>query len=252
MTTLLDRCPVCDSPFTAYVRDVPTRRTKREIKLFTCLSCRSFWNPSGYKEDTVQLERDLAWGISVEKRNIGAANRLFDALIQAGVAISSVAEIGCGIGTLLSVAKTRGYSVIGYDTNDLATKYARDVNHINSFTDMWTSETTTPNVDLYLSISVLEHIERPRSLIENLCKAALKRKAALFISVPFISEQKWNYILDPDPHKLGTPFFDNDVHVTHFSADGLISAMRSFRLQELTFLSTGLWEGILYRPELLS
>ncbi|MCB5188969.1 class I SAM-dependent methyltransferase [Methylobacillus caricis] len=240
--------PVCASPYTAYVRDVPTRRTKRQIALFSCLECQSFWNPSGYVEDVAQLEKDLAWGLSVESRNKAAAVTLFNTLLSLGVEFQSIAEIGCGIDTLLSVAKQLGYETIGFDVNALAIEHATVAHGLEAYSVLWSAETPTRKIDLYLSISVLEHIERPRELIRNLCEAALRHHATLFISVPFLEKAHWKFMLAPDPFTPGTPFFDNDVHVTHFSIKGLMQAMADFGCHNTTYIQAGLWNGVLFTP----
>lgn len=245
---MYDPCPVCASRFTSHVREVPTRRTKRQIGLYTCLECSSFWNPSGYHEDEAQLARDLEWGKSVTERNKRAATRLFDCLRENGVKPQSVAEIGCGIGTLLTVARSRGMRVIGYDVNKLAIAHARDANGLDAHAEMWTSETELPPIDLFLCISVLEHVEQPRPLIQELCKAAAAHKAALFISVPFLDRDKWDFIVDPAPEREHTPFFDNDVHVVHFSVKGLGMVMAQSGLKDTKLIKAGLWDGLLWTP----
>src|SRR5688572_24197638 len=110
-------CPVCASSDTVYVREVPTLRTKRQIKLFRCNACESFWNPSGYRETDAVLQSDMKWGIGVSERNRDAGRRLFATLQGYGVRPHSVAEIGCGIGTLLTVARDLGCDVYGFDVN---------------------------------------------------------------------------------------------------------------------------------------
>jgi hypothetical protein len=52
----------------------------------------------------------------------------------------------------------------------------------------------------------------------------------------------------------GTPFFDNDVHVTHFSIAGLIGVMHEFGQQNVQFVTSGelgdggIWPGVLALP----
>ncbi|MFD0987282.1 methyltransferase domain-containing protein [Methyloligella solikamskensis] len=245
---ILQPCPVCGSQYTAYVRQVPTRRTNREIPLYSCLDCQSFWNPSGYREDEAQLRRDLQWNLSVRDRNTEAANTLFDRLSHEGIAPRSVAEIGCGIGTLLNVARDRGMEIVGHDVNAVAIEHAKTEFGLALSSALWTAETPTPPVDLYLCIMVLEHMEDPGLLLRELCKAAMAQQAALFVSVPFLNRKKWHFILEPDPMTAGTPFFDNDVHVTHFSKKGMIAAFDRFGCAGAKPFSGGLWNGVLWQP----
>jgi len=243
----LQPCPVCASPFTAYVRKVPTIRTRRLINLYTCLECRTFWNPSGYREDEQVLESDLKWGLSVAERNTQAALKLFATLSKLGVEPQSVADIGCGIGTLLKTATSLGKSVVGFDVNHRAVKYAVSMNGVEAYAALWDANTQTRPIDLYLSIMVLEHLEEPRPLIRELCAAAMKHNAAVFVSVPFMNRDRWPHILNPDPKVPGTPFFDNDVHVTHFSIEGMMKAMADFGLTNTQYVGTELWSGVLGR-----
>ncbi|CAN5361334.1 hypothetical protein BH10PSE7_BH10PSE7_25550 [soil metagenome] len=223
-------------------------RTRKDVGLYCCLDCRSFWNPGGYRENEVQLRRDLDWGLSVAERNTKAGNELFDRLAARGVTPRSLIDIGCGIGTILKVAGSRGMKASGYDVNSIATEYAREQNKVDARSEMWTAETPTEPADLYTSIMVLEHMEQPRPLMENLCKAASRNKAHIFISVPFLDRDKWHFLQDPDPKRQGTPFFDNDVHVTHFSTEGMMTAMREFGQHKLEFFKGGLWHGVLAFP----
>ena len=239
---------MCDSPFTAYVRDVPTVRTKKEIALFACLECSSFWNPSGYRESGEQLQSDVEWGVSVEQRNRLGAERLFATLEERGVSFDSVAEIGCGIGTVLGVAQDQGKEVIGFDVNRYAVRHAVDVNGLPVHAEQWTSRTATVPIDLYLCISVLEHLEEPRALVRDLCVAAALHRAALFISVPFFERSKWDFLIDPEPTRPETPFFDNDVHVTHFTINGLTRVLQEFGQNDIELVRDSLWPGLLSWP----
>lgn len=239
-------CPVCRSAVTGYLRDVPTVRTGRMLPLYGCFACRSFWNPSGYVEDDRVLRLDLAWGKSVVERNTKAGNALFDTLAALGESPVRILEIGCGIGTMLSVAESRGIRAIGYDVNPIATDYAR-LQGVDARTEAWSADTALPKIDLVLCISVLEHIEKPRPLIEQLCLGAIKHDAALYVSVPFLEERSWRFIETAAPNEPGTPFIDNDVHVTHFSKSGLLCAMKDFGLASFKPVTTGLWHGFVAR-----
>lgn len=246
--TQLRACPVCDCSVTTFVRDVPTRRTKRMIALYACLDCRSFFNPSDYSESADQLERDVAWGVSVTERNIAAARKLFDHFAQTyGVQPRQIVEIGCGTGALLQAAEKQGISAIGFDVNERAIAHARSEG-LDARAEQWTAATALPKVDLFLSMSVVEHLDQPRPLIREMCMAAKAHSAHVFISAPLLDRDKWHFVLDPDPWKQGTPFFDNDVHVTHFSRDGLRRSMEDFGITNLRFVDQGLWHGWLGGP----
>jgi 2-polyprenyl-3-methyl-5-hydroxy-6-metoxy-1,4-benzoquinol methylase len=238
------QCPVCASPFTAYVRQVMTRRTKRSINLYSCLDCRSFWNPVEYHQHAVLAANSIRWHESVAERNRVAAERLFDELFKLGHAPQNVIEIGCGSGSILAVAKQRGANVIGYDVDPISTahgaaKYGIDLRNVH-----WSADSGEP-FDMLLCISVLEHLQQPRSLIKAIADGCKKNSAVAVVSVPTLDRGRWSYLTCPDPTIKGTPFFDNDVHVTHFSSEGMTRALRHFGAASVTRVNSGLWNVFL-------
>lgn len=239
-----ENCVVCNSPYVSYVRDVHAPRIDQEIPLYYCMECESFSNPSGFKEDDEQLEKDLQWNISVIDRNVSASERLFKELRRIYPKAKSVLEIGCGIGTTLSVAKKYFPKVTGYDLNYRAIDYGKKKFELDLKSEMW-SATTTENYDIVLCISVLEHLEHPRKLFAELAKSVKKSGGALFVSVPFFEKYKWKYILNPDPKVPGTPFFCNDVHITHFSKAGLIKLAKQNGATSIVPIVQG-WQGCIF------
>ncbi len=129
-------CPVCDSPFTVYLRNIQTRRLQRDIPIYYCMDCGSFNNADGYVEDDGQLQRDVQWHISINERNEGWSRNFLKAVRYSFPEVQSILEIGCATGTFLNVAqKEYGMRVIGYDTNryaiDLGRQHHPDLPMVN-------------------------------------------------------------------------------------------------------------------------
>ncbi len=236
-------CPVCDSSCVGYIRHTPARRTKRLIPMFACLECRSFFNPSGYKEDEQQLARDLEFLKRVVDRNVEASNALFEALAKRRVKPKRVLEIGGGTGTLLDVARSRGIDGIGYDVNPLACAWGRETYGLDLRDELWTADTDCGAFDLFVCISVFEHIPEPRGLFAQVAERCRREKARAFISVPYLERDRWHFIDDPDPFLEQTPFFDQDVHVVHFSHEGLTMLAEQHGATSVEIVPTGLWTG---------
>lgn len=242
---LAQNCPVCDCKTVGFVRHVQTIRTRRLVRLFGCFRCGSFWNPSGYTESDDVLRADVEWHKSVCDRNTASAVDLLDALALRNVDCSSVCDIGCGIGTLVRAVTDRGGQAIGFDTNRHAIAYGKTVDNADIRNDFWMPTSLTVKATLYTCIMVCEHLDMPRSLLRDLCVSAARDGASLFISVPFLEESRWHFISDPDPKQPGMPFFDNDVHITHFSVRGMTLCLTEFGAKSVTFLSGGIWYGAL-------
>lgn len=240
-------CPVCASEFVSFVRRVMTRRTKRLVPLHFCMDCASFWCSSGYREDEAQLARDLEWGKGVADRNRKAGDVLFANLKSLGVACDHVVEVGCGIGVLLDVARRAGSRTLGFDVNRQAIDYGRATFGLDLRADLWRIDDTPADATLIMSISTLEHILEPRPLVFDLSSAARKTGAALFISVPLVDRDKWPMLKDADPYTPGTWLFDNDVHVTHFSSQGLERLIDEAGAKSKKWLRQGMWHGVVAR-----
>lgn len=242
-------CPVCGEPYLVFVTRKRTVRTHRDLPVFGCLACRSFSNPSGYVEDDAQLVRDLEWHKSVEARNEKASQALLTGLIDAGVDISKIVDIGAGTGTLLRVAQEKfGSACLGYEVNPLTQPYARLANGVDVRAELWSSDTDSGSYTALLCIMVLEHLPKPRELVRQLVKGCLAQGASLFVSVPFLDRDRWHFLTEPDPRAAQNPFFDNDVHVTHFSSNAMEALLREFGMTSLVWIRQGLWHGILARP----
>jgi predicted SAM-dependent methyltransferase len=111
--------------------------------------------------------------------------------------------------------------------------------------------------DLIVSIQVFEHLENPRELFKTMCEK-LNPDGAIYISVPFVEHHQWKYLWKADVNPGSVPpdvFCDNDVHITHFSIDGMKRMGMSFGAREAEYWvskdvvhnSPGSYHGLLFR-----
>ena len=222
-----ERCPACDGPYVVPVRYVFPLELNRRVLLRHCLDCRSFWNPPmlvGEEEpETVSSVNALGFHLDVQERNIGMARNLF-AQLKEMADFSSVLEIGCGIGTALSVAASMGMKVLGYDINNQAIDKGKELYGIDLRAEHWTSESVSERYDLVLCISTLEHFSKPLPMIRELAAYARRMRSLLFISVPCIMQKHWPLLMHADPRQKTSLFRHVSGHFTHFSPEALRNA----------------------------
>ena len=163
--------------------------------------------------------------------------------MELGVDISHIIDIGAGTGTLLKTAMEFGSQGIGYEVNPLTQPYAREVNGVDVRSEFWSKQTNCGNFTLLTCVMVMEHIPQPRALIRDMVEACIANGAALFISVPFFFGIQWHFINDPDPGTRGTQFFDQDVHMMHFSPQGMENLLREFGMTSIVWVRKGIWHG---------
>lgn len=243
-------CPVCSEPYLLPIGTKTGLRSHIPLTLFSCLYCQSLSNPSPYVEDDRQLARDLEWHKNVAARNEAAARTLLSTLSSRGADLSSIVEIGPGIGTVLSVAKREYQSkTLGFEMNPYTGPYAKSFNGIEIVCEKWDPSKSPADVTLFLCIMVLEHLADPRPLIKDLVSATQASGAALFVSVPLFRRNDLRFLAEPDARAPGNPFFDPDVHVTHFSEFGLEYALRKAGAHSVDWIRTGMWHGTLARRD---
>jgi hypothetical protein len=249
-------CPACRSRYTVFLQDVVGRRTGQHFPQYVCLECQTFTNPSGYVEDEAQKRHDLKYLIEHQEHIARLQAQLALEILNRATTVRTVAEIGCGSGLFLRACRDLGVLAKGFEVNDLAAEYARDVIGVDVATSMF--DATHPHrYDLIAAIGVFEHVADPSGLLATLV-TKLNPDGMIYINVPFVDRAQWPYL-----HTAGTepasappdPFYDNDVHIHHFSHEGLrrmgersgSRSCESWTSVDVVDRSPGAYPGVLFR-----
>ncbi len=239
-------CPVCGKDAQVWIRPLRGKRSGRGWPAWFCRSCFSLSVESGYREDQAALEADLEWNRGMIERNRVLSRGLLSSILALRPGITSVLEIGSGVGTFLGIARDEfGLSVQGYDINAEAVRWGNDALGLSMSAEEW-SAASGSDADLVVSLSCLEHVSNPRPLLREMASFARSRGAGVYLSVPFFLPKDWDYLEDGREDDEASPFFDNDVHVTLFSKIGLTDAMAELGLPVVTPVSCQGWSGLLF------
>ena len=208
-------CPVCGSDYLTYLRDVRAVRLGRDVPLRVCLHCRSFTCAAGYVEGDQELRDDAQYHTKFIDQKTQQYRWLLDMLRRG----DSLADVGCGIGTLCNAAKGMWPTVVGYDINPHAIECGKklfpglDLRYGPFGYDGAVFDTVTV-------VDTLEHIAEPIPFIQTVV-SHLSPGGFLYITVPLLDEDKYHWLAE-SKEKDGSPFADCAVHVTHFSRPGLV------------------------------
>lgn len=247
-------CPACASPYIAYVRDVITNRTRRVLPLWFCMDCRSFFNPSGYREDSQQKRFDFDYLLQHRPVIETHSHTLAHEIVIRTPGSKTVLEIGCGAGFFLNAAQCNGLLPIGYDVNPFATQFARTSLGVDARDGLW-EPSLCSGFDLIVAIGVMEHVPDPR-LLFRLMRDGLGKDGCIYLNVPFLDREHWRFLHDVSPSVPLSPFYDNDVHITHFSRQGLVKLGTDFGARSAEYFvapdrvtnsSGGSYPGVLFR-----
>ncbi|NWF75242.1 MAG: class I SAM-dependent methyltransferase [Nitrospirae bacterium] len=120
-------------------------------------------------------------------------------------------DIGCGIGTFLKTAKSKGFHVTGLEPNVQSVTYAKETYGLNIIQGHLQEATFTPeSFDLITIIQTLEHVPDPLGALKRSNKI-LKKKGMIFIEVPnlsniyclsnrFLNTRDRSHTFDPTAH----------------------------------------------------
>jgi SAM-dependent methyltransferase len=216
-------CPVCASDYTLYVQEVYGQRSMTKFPQFHCMDCKSFFNFSGYRETDGQKEVDFEYLRDRQAHISKLQNELALEILSRAPGVSTCCEIGFGTGLFLKACTYFGVREYGFEVNPYSARYAREVVGVNCEEGLFT-ESHEGRYDMIAAIGVFEHIENPRGLFATMA-SHLNRDGVIYINVPFVERAHWRYLWMADEagsKQPPDPFYDNDVHIIHYSVAGLM------------------------------
>lgn len=223
---------------------------------YFCMDCSTFFHRSGYVETSEQQQSDLDELIAQHDNHASIMSQLALELKTRLPAARSVLEIGHGTGLFLRACRDFGLSAHGFEVNPFCHRYAVESHGVSSECAFF--DASHPKTyDLIVSIQVFEHLEAPRRLFQDM-RDHLNRDGAIYLSVPFILREQWPFLWEADRRTGGSlpdPFFDNDVHITHFSVEGMkrmglgmgSRSAEYFVSTDTYHRSPGAYQGVLFK-----
>jgi 2-polyprenyl-3-methyl-5-hydroxy-6-metoxy-1,4-benzoquinol methylase len=246
-------CHCCGETNAHYVQHYVLRRSLAVAPMYLCRSCESI------SVDQAAVRRHYPQSNSREAiefhKRIRARNETWAASLLAqlsarqggSLADKTVIDIGCGIGTLLSVAAKMSARAIGYEIDQLAVAEARRDPRLEIHDELFTRSSSPMKGGLLCCVSVLEHLHHPLELLDEIAAHALASESAVFLCVPTLPSG-WRSFLEASVHAKGNPFFDNEEHISHFTDACLLDVWRKrFRI-EPEVVTAGGWRGLYHVP----
>jgi len=198
------------------------RRTGIHHPQFVCLDCHSFFHRSGYKETEIQQKKDFEFLLSHRDHHTAILGQLCLEIITRVPGAKTYCEVGYGAGILMKSFQNFGLKTYGFEVNPYCYEFASKELGLACELGIF-DESHSETYDIIASCMVFEHLEQPRKIFE-IMKSKLNRDGAIYLSVPFIHRSDWRYLWSADTDPGPAPpdiFYDNDVHITHFSVEGM-------------------------------
>lgn len=251
-----ETCRICESRYVLYAQDVIGARTKQFFKQKFCMDCRSFYHTSGYQENDAQQLADFEYLFAHREGHAALQSQLVLELTTFAPGIQTVLEIGHGAGLFLRACRDYGLDAVGFEVNPHCHRFSVDQLGVKSTLGYFDAE-HGKKYDLIVALQVFEHLENPRALFK-LMRDHLNPDGLIYLSVPFVERRQWRYLWSAGKDVSRHPadvFYDNDVHITHFSIDGMRSMGMGLGARDAQYFvskdvyqqSPGSYQGILFR-----
>lgn len=215
-------CPICQSFYTLYVQDVLGNRTKQMYPQRYCMDCQSFFHKSSYVEDAEQKSRDFEYLFERREMHYTLMNQLLLEIKTRLPHARTLCELGHGLGMFMKAAQDYGMTPRGFEVSQPCHDFVRSQLMLPCHHGYF-DRTHAGTYDLIAAIMVFEHLESPRELFATM-RDRLNPDGAIYLTVPFVAREHWPYLRTAGTSPVRTtddPFYDNDVHITHFSVEGM-------------------------------
>lgn len=226
------RCPVCGNadtvPRIVEAADRFFQTTRLTFSLRACAGCRClFLDPLPERQDLERFYPAAYWAVDgrpnplryfeslyrrvVLRDHVGCVTRAAAGLSPAGGS-PRLLDVGCGSGLLLSVLKSRGFDVRGFDSSREARAVAKHLHGVDVVVGESVAKAgfAADEFDVVTLFHVLEHVSDPRQVLSEV-RRILQPQGRVLVQVPNI--ESWQSRL------FGGRWYGLDVprHVVNYS-----------------------------------
>lgn len=219
-------CPICAQHSSWFIRTLKGSRTGRHSPLYACLACDFLFQRPDYHESEQQTRLDFEWHVAKLDEQRHRSQVILDQLAALHPRAISLLDIGCGPGVSVKLAKERGWQATGVEPNPYAVHYAQEHFGLDIINGYFQARLFSEPFDMVIVDNVLEHVADMHGFI-TATLTVLARKGVLFLAIPGrhhgLIDTLFALTFPRHPKSL---FFDNDVHINHFSRRAMVRLLQ--------------------------
>ena len=233
-------CPICGTHGGRSVHTEPmgnlssplTGRFPRDLTMHVlrCASCGFMYaNPRPKQEildERYQHMSDIDFNLNGQQARVRMFEHLIDRLVERHPQPGRILDVGCFTGTLLEVARSRGWDPWGVEINKVASTYAREELGMHVFTSLLLDAKFEPAFfDAVAMTDVAEHVLDPLETFEEIHRI-LRPGGMLVMTVPNGRVQLPKEHLKRTLKKGPGVVIGGLGHVNHFSPSSVRALLR--------------------------
>jgi hypothetical protein len=242
-----DACPLCGSKKNSIVEQYETiGPAKYECWMVRCTDCGHYFTKTEQDLDLEQLYSEGQYEVLDTRGSLFEKIVAFDdrfivrQLSEFPVPEKTLLDFGCGKGQFMCRALEYGWQAYGVETGKKRAEFGKTLYGLNISTSEYKGGLIKGGpVGAVTLFHVLEHLDRPKTLVRELIDGNLVPDGYLVIEVPlFESLQskiagKWWLHLDPP------------LHVSHFTKEALLKFVNDLGLEPVKIGSLSIRLGVL-------
>lgn len=214
-------CPICASTENKVFMKVDAYNNRDHIELLKCTDCGFVFSKTSnckYESSSQGAEASSMSDVIMRSKAEGISELVNEIIIKSKISEGNVLDFACGIGTIASEFKRKGYNVTCIEKSDGFRGFHAD-NNIISFSSLDDIKGYEESFDLIIMKDILEHLDNPVELLEEV-QTFLKPGGYLYVRVPnrYAYYFEWRAV-------------DTKSHINHFTPGDLKSLLKQSRLQ---------------------
>lgn len=140
---------------------------------------------------------------------------------------ATIFEIGSGRGEFLAEARKQGFTVAGLEISQTGRQLAEQIFGLKLEAGSGNNAAFTKKYDIIILRQVLEHLENPQKVLNNIFENGLKDGGLLFIKIPRLDSWEAAFF------KKYWHGYDLPRHRFHFSRQGIIKLLRQIGFKQV-------------------
>jgi 2-polyprenyl-3-methyl-5-hydroxy-6-metoxy-1,4-benzoquinol methylase len=254
----LSNCRICNNDNLVLVRYLCGKIGRKDIPLFKCPKCSSFFTPSDSNTEmpSFKWKGGVEYYLKKKDHKISGAKLLLQHVCSnEKMNGRRYLDIGCAMGCSLIAAQSHGFEAYGVEPETYIAEYAKNSLQLNVINSLFKADLFEKSYfDVILINQVLEHVPYPGDMFQDIVKI-LKPGGTLILGVPPVDWLRVciGNIVMPFVHKSKVKriarlnvFYGPESHINFFQTKSVAYLCKEYNVSLLKKIHSSRFRAKLY------